>query len=727
MTFLNPLVLLGLAAAAIPVILHLLNRRRLRTVEFSSLRFLKELQQSSLRRLKFRQWLLLLLRTLLIVALVLSFARPVIQGSFAGIIGSRARNSMVFVIDDSPSMTVRTERGMVFDRAREAATRVLALAGEGDRIAILPLSALAPGTSPPGYEQPQTAKSILQRLEPSQVARRFIESLPIIRTAVRASHDANREVYIFTDGQASQFAATPPQADSAAALEKDVRCFLIRPNTSLSVNAGVTGARIETRFLARNRPARILVALQNFSDTPIRQETVSLYLDDARVAQQSVDLPPHGSAVVPVSFVPRRTGFLIGHATIDDDGLEADNSLQFVLMVPEAFTVLIAGPGTEDVRYPELALTLGGDSLTAGRIDTRRIPSEQLPLTDLSRTRVLLLNGINALSPAEGTATVNYVRRGGNVILLPGARLDASSFNDFFWKPLGLPGMDPALAPGPSGAPTGPRRESFLSFASVDKAHPLFAGLFDDLRKGHTIPMESPKIHRTAGLRPGGVPIITLSNGESFLAEYDIGSGRILAFGVDPGTAWSDFPLKGIFAPLLHRAVAYCSIASEEESTAAVGSPLRFAVRSGGTESSKVHVILSPSGLEERVAPRIRSGQGILEFLSSPTTETGVYVLQQGAPGSDAPVTLAARAVALPPWEGDLDTLRQEDLPAFWSALGIGEGRGKLLKAEGDLERAIQESRYGLELWRYFLVFAVLCALAEMFVGRERRTEEEPQ
>ena len=60
MVFLNPLVLLGLAAAAIPLILHLLNLRKLRTIEFSTLTFLKELQQTKIRRLKLRQLLLLL-------------------------------------------------------------------------------------------------------------------------------------------------------------------------------------------------------------------------------------------------------------------------------------------------------------------------------------------------------------------------------------------------------------------------------------------------------------------------------------------------------------------------------------------------------------------------------------------------------------------------------------------------------------------------------------------
>ena len=73
MTFLNPFVLFGLAAAAVPVLLHLLNLRKLRTVEFSSVRFLKELQKTSMRRLRFRQILLLILRTLLIIAVVMAF------------------------------------------------------------------------------------------------------------------------------------------------------------------------------------------------------------------------------------------------------------------------------------------------------------------------------------------------------------------------------------------------------------------------------------------------------------------------------------------------------------------------------------------------------------------------------------------------------------------------------------------------------------------------------
>src|SRR5947209_4818841 len=111
MTFLNPLVLFGLAAAAIPVILHLLNLRKLKTIEFSTLTFLKELQQTKIRRLKFRQLLLLLIRTLIVILIVLAFARPALRGRILGTIGSHAHSSVVFILDDSFSLTVSDEHG----------------------------------------------------------------------------------------------------------------------------------------------------------------------------------------------------------------------------------------------------------------------------------------------------------------------------------------------------------------------------------------------------------------------------------------------------------------------------------------------------------------------------------------------------------------------------------------------------------------------------------------
>ena len=75
MSFLNPLFLIGLAAAAIPILIHLFTRKRPREMAFPSLEFLAEVNRSEIRRLRLRQWLLLLLRTLAIAALALAMAK----------------------------------------------------------------------------------------------------------------------------------------------------------------------------------------------------------------------------------------------------------------------------------------------------------------------------------------------------------------------------------------------------------------------------------------------------------------------------------------------------------------------------------------------------------------------------------------------------------------------------------------------------------------------------
>ena len=117
MNFLNSIILAGLLAALAPVVIHLLNRQKVRTVEFSSLIFLRDLQKTKMRRLKLRQWLLLIIRTLIVVLAVLAFARPTIKGDAFSVLGAHAKTSIVFLTDQSASMHARTADGSAAERA----------------------------------------------------------------------------------------------------------------------------------------------------------------------------------------------------------------------------------------------------------------------------------------------------------------------------------------------------------------------------------------------------------------------------------------------------------------------------------------------------------------------------------------------------------------------------------------------------------------------------------
>ena len=104
MQFLNPAILAGLVAALIPLAIHLLHRGRTRPLPFSNLLFLRRLHHSRMRRVRLRQWLVLLLRTLIIALIIGAFARPAYQAG-SGWGGGSAPVSAVLLLDRSFSFT----------------------------------------------------------------------------------------------------------------------------------------------------------------------------------------------------------------------------------------------------------------------------------------------------------------------------------------------------------------------------------------------------------------------------------------------------------------------------------------------------------------------------------------------------------------------------------------------------------------------------------------------
>jgi len=99
LNFLNPFLLIGIIAAGIPLLIHLWSRRRAKILDFSSIQFLMSLHRKKSRRLKLQQILLLILRMLIIVLIALALASPIFSGKWAMAAGSRAKNSVVIVLD----------------------------------------------------------------------------------------------------------------------------------------------------------------------------------------------------------------------------------------------------------------------------------------------------------------------------------------------------------------------------------------------------------------------------------------------------------------------------------------------------------------------------------------------------------------------------------------------------------------------------------------------------
>jgi hypothetical protein len=708
MTFLNPLYLIALAAAAIPILLHLLNLRKTRVVEFSTLTFLKELQRSRIRKLKIRQWILLALRTLIIVFLVLAFTRPALRGSYSFLPGTAARTSVVIVLDDSYSMTSSDDEGQLFKQAKAKAAAILDMLRPGDEAAMIRIS-----DARRENRQFTVALGALRReldaAEPSYLHVGVGEALTAASALLQKSVNVNREVYVLTDGQRSQFrdgGTHPPTL-----FDNSVKVFLLPLGARAPENTALVDLTVENSLFEKGQPVQLRAGILNDGDTPISSGIISLFVNGERVVQKTVDVAPGGRASVELTFLPQSTGFLSGMVELEDDALPEDNRRCFSVFIPENLRVLL-GPSTGiDAAIAKLALRpavgenspAGENSPTGFTLDAA--DRSTLQSAALSRYDAVVLLGASALPASFLQRLADYVKDGGGALLLPDADGKTEDFARVLLPAFGLPSAE-----GVAGSIGG--RNSQGAFSTVDFDHPLFRGMFrmpDPTKKPE---IESPQLFAQLRLRGSEASrvVIGSSAGGPFLLDHRYGNGRVLVLAVSTAPSWSDLPLKGIFVPLMNRAMYYLAAREDNVAPAAVGDvvDVRIPPADAGATS---FTLRPPAGATARLVPKsLPSG---LRCTVASLERPGVYAVIAGEK------TVRTIPVNMPPAESEMARLQPKEREDFFRALGVAQL--STLARDADLRVSITEARFGVELWKYFVALAILCALIEMLVAREAK------
>jgi len=721
MTFLNPLALLGLLAAAIPILLHLLNLRKLRTIEFSTLTFLKELEKTKIRKLKLRQIILLILRTLLIVTIALAFSRPTLRGSLAGELGSNARTSAVLLIDDSFSMTAEDARGELLKQSLQTAKDLTQVFADGDEVFLLQLSGV--GKSDSVEVQSIRDGALLRRrigdIQASPIHRPLENGIRVASRVLAAAQNFNKEILVFSDFQDGLFEGNHQLPQSAEDLFPDeARFFIVSFGTREIRNYGVESVSIPNSIFERQKPFTLQGQIRNATETDAQDRVVSVYLNGTRVAERSVDIPRNSSVPVEFAVAADSTGYLEGTMELEHDDLEYDNKRSFALRIPKRTNVLLVGT-SETTQLVRLALSAQGGA--ASGITIEEIAPRRLSSNEIKRSDVIILAGTMDLAAAQISELATFTRSGGGLVIFPSSSVDPARFNAQFSPVFGLPRLE--NIDRPSGTPG--TSETYIEFDRSDLKHPLFEGMFESATQRSSRPesapaarpaqaLESPRITASARFAPRteSTVIISMTNGSPFLIEQELGSGRTLLFSVPPTQEWSDFPTRGLFVPLLHRSVLYLARPQSSIAETVPGSELLIRSSAG---SSGPWEIRTPQRLTIPVTPALQLFQQI--FRVTGTDEVGIYsllvrgsIIQKFVVNLDSRESLTAKAPA-------------ERMEALFERLGIPNGAITMLEGSDDLNRAVLESRFGVELWKYFVTFALLLALTEMFIARTWKRE----
>ena len=718
MGLLAPLFLLGLAAVAVPVLIHMRLRHRSQVVAFPSLMFISRAPYRSVRRRRLRDLLLLALRCLALALLAVAFARPLFQGDAAANAAAANRLTVV-LLDNSFSMGF----GGRWQRATTAAASAFDGLGAGDRGALILYSDQAEMVSAPTADGALLATLARE----AELVPRATSLLPAIQVARRVFADAGspavRELVIVSDFQRSSWAA-----DNVAALPWGVELRLVdvRSDTEDRGNAAVTDVVLDHSRVSPNEPgggdrervgiaARVSyrgvagAAEEEGAAGPLRAE-VDLLFDGEVIQTRAVQLLLDSSTMV--NFAPEvleRERTTRGTVRLREDALETDNEFHFVLSPAHEVGVLVIEPGGDRRRgrYLEEALSLGRRPF----LRVNRVQASGFGPTMLEGKSVVVINdAAQQLPSAAVTAVVRFVREGGGLLLGVERGLNSTS------ALLGEFGVESSQQVDRlSGTPG--------SLAWFDTGHPVF-DIFAAARSGDFSSASFFRYHRLE-VPEGAVAIALFDDGspalidlmpavseDEFSKAVDAAGGRVLVLPTSFDTFWNTLPVQAVFLPFMHRSVQYLAGYSLPRSWYRVGEVASVELPGPAESEGDGYISVAPSGSERRL------GTGGGDLLLD-VEEPGFYHFREVRADVTAErLTLAANVPVL---ESDLGAL---DLDEFMSRIRPEPAED----AAADLESALtpEERERRQRLWWYLIAAAAAVLAAEGLFGNRRRAAAAP-
>ena len=686
MTFLNPFVLFGLAAAAIPILLHLLNLRKLKTVEFSTLRFLKELQKTSIRKLKTQQIILLILRTLIVIFSVLAFSRPTVKSTLPSI-GTHAKSSIIIVLDNSLSMDITDEDGNRFSKAKKLTSEILGALEEGDEMAFIPLSSLIKNRKRSFSRNFAWLKEEIDQCSVNPATASLNDGLRAAQGLLDASLHVNKEIYILTDLQQQEIHSL--ELDSIKLFDDKTSVFLLpssESNNSIDQNISIDTAIFISRVYAKDKPVELQTKLYNSSVSDAKGIIVSVLFNGERGAQRTVDIGAGSYINVSLQGIPHTTGLIKGEIQIENDVLESDNHRYFSFIISSAPKVALIGNQLE-TDFISLSIAPHASLLKSYSANqSASVHFEDFDLLILATT----------LSQTEMQRIDAYIQNGGSVLFFPSSTESIAVQQQFF---SGM-GLGPIIFQEFSESNPG-------ICISADRQHPILQGVFKGFNSESGLG-DSPKIIK-ALCSQAGQSIISMQGG-SFLNEIRRGDGKAMYCAVPPSPEWSSFPFTGLMPTIIYRSAQYLS-AKEVftlEKTAGQEAIILIPTKSS---ASSIFTIKDPNGFESDMQAADLPGGMSLQF--GKPEMTGVY----GVFSKDKnPIT--SLIVNQSSKEGHLIYKNlQESMSALKKRLNHPESLLVLNKNES-IANSVAKARIGTELWRFFILLALLCAITEMIVAK---------
>ena len=675
MNFLAPAFLAGLAAIAIPVIIHLINRERKVVVEFPSLMFLQRIPYRSVRRQKLRHLLLLALRCVALALLVAAFARPFFERRRAGISTTGARE-VVILLDRSSSMGYADR----WAKAKDAAKKVVNGLTSGDRATLVLFASDASVASEP-MATPDRIVAAINAAKLSAEGTRYSSALKLASQIIASSTLPRREVVVISDfqkiGWVNHNEIVFPQGTTVTPVDL----------------GGATSSDVAVSQVATDRDStaerdRVTVAARLINTgSAAKSIAATLAIGGRDVQTQRVALPASGVQQVAFAPIAVPSGATKGVVRITPDSLAQDDVLNFTIAPDEAVPVLIVEPSSpreNQSLFLSRALAIG--DRPSFRIDQKRV--DALTPRDFDGRALIVLDEVAPPTGPVGARLRALIDGGGGLIVVPGGSRTETWPAE--WRAL-LPTIGQVVDRTDDAGGT---------LSSVDYAHPIFE-IFNAPRSGD---FSTARFYRYRALTPqtGTTVLARFDDGSPALVERLVGRGKVLTWASTLDSYWTNLPLQPVFLPFVHQLGKHAGRYADPRPWYTAGDVLDLSrhgeltapfLAGRGADSTTELVLDAPSGARERV-----TATGANHMIT--LREQGFYELR----GRDTPVG-AGRPIAVnvDPAESDLSHLDPQDVVVAVTSVNGQHQPGSEINTATPQD---QEQRQ--KVWWYLLLGALL-------------------
>jgi hypothetical protein len=678
MLFTNPFMLFGFFALALPVLIHLFNFRRHKLLYFSNVDFLKSLQQQTRRTNKLKHLIVLFLRILMISSLVLAFARPYLPT--ANQLNPLADKLVVIYIDNSMSMQSRGTDASLFDEARQMATNLASSFQRNDLFVLLTNDMQADN------ERPLAIEDFILSVEKLEISP-LSTPLSHISNRLKTIHDtefrSERLVFYLSDFQEGQ-------ADfQNMAYDSSFRHYFVPMQSTYMNNLYIDSCWFESPVRQVGQSSTIVARIVNHGDKAMSNIPVRLLINGQQKAVTNIDILQGSVIETKLTFTNEQTGHFRGHISLIDYPVVFDDDMFFSFEIVEQVKALEVF-GNQPNSW--LKLLLGADGLF--QFDSR--PAMQLDYQSIAEYDIVFLQGLEMLPTGMERFLNSFVESGGSLLMIPTANASAAGKLNSF-----ISGYDQSVDFKVDTSRT--------RVFSLLQEHELFQDVFINIPDN----VDFPNVYQHYSIRlqgrSSGRSLIDMLNGRPFLTQTKKAKGNFYMLASPLNDKWTDLQRNALFVPLLYRMAFLSNNVAPVYYT--FGNKISIETRYFQGNNEQAWVIRSLDG-DFSFIPGQRNRAGRLELIPyDMVTTPGHYGLFAG----DSLLQLLS-------WNYS----RDESVLEFFSEDGIVDQvenigfehfevfAGNELKQTDPLERVTK----GAQLWKLFLIFALVFLLAESLVLR---------